>query len=81
MSSSKSRLLSIKTTKSPGPKCTRSKIAEARKAEPDRNSSTNLALPLAQRSRLATNLFSPTGGFTITNPAALAASFFLLQLP
>jgi hypothetical protein len=45
--------------------------------------STNVALPLANWTRAATNIFGPGGTFVFTNavnPVA-AQSFFVLQLP
>ena len=46
-------------------------------------SSSNLALPLGQWTRLQTNQFDPSGNFTITNALAPNTShkFYLLQLP
>jgi autotransporter-associated beta strand protein len=44
---------------------------------------TNVALPLANWTRLATNLFSATGGFSFTNAVSPGArqEFYRLQLP
>jgi autotransporter-associated beta strand protein len=45
--------------------------------------STNLTLPLAAWTRLATNQFNATGGFSFTNAISTASppQFFILQLP
>ena len=45
--------------------------------------STNIALPVANWTRLLTNYFDPSGNFTVTNPVnpGFAQSYFLLQLP
>jgi hypothetical protein len=45
--------------------------------------STNLALPLADWTRLSTNTFSASGGFSVTNPIApgAPAGFFILEIP
>jgi hypothetical protein len=45
-------------------------------------SSTNLALPLSQWTRLSTNPFDASGGFSVTNSSGTNAGiFYLLQLP
>jgi autotransporter-associated beta strand protein len=46
-------------------------------------SSTNVALPLANWSRIATNQFNPSGAFNLTNPfnPAVPELFYRLQLP
>jgi hypothetical protein len=38
-------------------------------------------LPLPEWTSLATNTFDANGRFAITNPAAAARQFYLLQLP
>ena len=45
--------------------------------------STNLASPVASWTRIATNLFDATGGFTCTNPivSGTMQQFYLIQLP
>lgn len=43
--------------------------------------STNIALPLAQWTRLATNAFDGLGGFRFTNTTASPQQFHLLQIP
>jgi hypothetical protein len=45
--------------------------------------STNVAQPLNQWQRIATNQFDGAGGFAITNPVTAGTSqqFFQLQLP
>ena len=45
--------------------------------------STNVALPLVNWTRVTTNLFDGTGGFSATNVVDLNVpqQFFLLQLP
>ena len=43
--------------------------------------STNLTTPLAGWTRLATNLFNATGGFSFTNAANAPQTFYRLQLP
>jgi autotransporter-associated beta strand protein len=42
---------------------------------------TNLALPLAQWTPLATNMFSASGAFSFTNSPAAPQQFYVLQLP
>ncbi len=43
--------------------------------------STNVALPLASWSRVATNVFDPSGGFAFTNNTAKPQQFFTIQVP
>jgi hypothetical protein len=43
--------------------------------------STNLALPLAQWTRLATNNFDSGGAFAFTNAPSASPQFYLLELP
>jgi hypothetical protein len=43
--------------------------------------STSLTVPLAQWTRLATNLFDGSGGFSFTNTPASSPQFYLLELP
>jgi len=45
--------------------------------------STNLALPINNWTRLATNLFDANGKFLLANPlgSAIPSQFYLLQLP
>jgi hypothetical protein len=46
-------------------------------------SSTNVARPLSQWTRLATNVFSGSGNFQFTNPmnAGAAQQYYRLQMP
>ena len=44
--------------------------------------STNVALPLSQWTSIATNTFSPTGAFSVTNATGVSPRrFFIIQLP
>ena len=43
--------------------------------------STNIALPASNWTRLLTNQFDGNGNFLFTNPASLPQNFYLLQLP
>ena len=45
--------------------------------------STNLALPLTNWTRITTNIFNPEGGFAVTNnlPSGGAPGFYRLQMP
>jgi autotransporter-associated beta strand protein len=44
-------------------------------------SSTSVALPLANWSRVSTNFFNGSGGFSFTNSASLPQRFFVLLVP
>jgi autotransporter-associated beta strand protein len=43
--------------------------------------STNLALPLSNWTSIATNTFSPTGAFSVTNAVSVSPSFFIIEIP